>query len=264
MIYKSSNITQIDEDVESLKTSMGNTSISSVGDGTVTGAIAEIAKATIVAGNVPPVIKSFTITPTTDIYDISDGTISIGIDCEVIKKSKDITSIVVDIQDFSGNSISTIPFLNVENGGTFNTTYLDTNPTESVKFVLCVNDGATDTVKEEIKVYIVNKTYYGLVPDTVNSSNISSSDITALSNVILKSGSYTYSGINATAQRIVYAYPKINQELESIIDANGINYISSFDKVTVNINSASYYAYVSKDPITIADATLNFKEKGDE
>ena len=46
--------------VNGINNRLGNANISGIGDGTITGAISEIAKATIVAGNIPPLIKSFT------------------------------------------------------------------------------------------------------------------------------------------------------------------------------------------------------------
>lgn len=107
-------------------------------------------------------------------------------------------------------------------------------------------------VYKQLDFKFINSSYYGLVDA---SSVIDDSIIADLNKALLENHNYTYNNINATDERFVFGYPKSYGELSSIKDANNFEYIDSYTKYDIQIDSVDYYFYVLTDPTTIDNAT---------
>lgn len=65
-------------------------------------------------------------------------------------------------------------------------------------------------------------------------------------------GTFTYSNISLNlSQTVVYAYPASYGNLSSIKDANGFEYITDYNKYTVNLDGVDYYLYAKITPTVI-------------
>ena len=101
-----------------------------------------------------------------------------------------------------------------------------------------------------------NKSYYGFVAD---GTVIDESAIKTLANSVLKTTkALNYTGINCVDSKIVYAYPKSQGLLSSVLDGSGFDYIDSYDCLTMTVNGEDYYVYVMIDPTTLDDFMQKF------
>lgn len=104
----------------------------------------------------------------------------------------------------------------------------------------------------------VYKTFYGAVDEgwIPTTENLKTS--LSLSGVV-GSKKMDWTGINLTNKCTAYAYDAVYGELVSITDANGFEYIDSYNKYTVeDENEISYYVYVLKNPTTISGFKQSF------
>ena len=112
---------------------------------------------------------------------------------------------------------------------------------------------ANDTLIKTVDVYRVNYSYTGLVAaDTTTVT-----DPTDLTPIVHYGRDYAHQ-YNQVNQKIVYIYPTSYGLLTSIVDQNGFEGISGFEKQTITINNVQYYLYISKIPAT-SNVTLTFK-----
>ena len=188
---------------------------------------------------------SFTISPSTAIYESGTTVSSIMFTINVTKKSNDIQSIKV----YDGSTLLTTITSGVANGGTFTYTYscnIRSNTTLKVE----VSDG-TSTTSATKNITFGYKSYYGFVADGVA---IDDTAIKGLQNSSLKtSKALTYSGITCVDSRIVYAYPQSQGLLSSILDGSGFEYIDSYDCATIAVDGVNYYVYSLIEPISLDD-----------
>jgi len=112
---------------------------------------------------------------------------------------------------------------------------------------------ANDTLTKTATVYVVHYSYTGLV----SASTTTVTDPTGLTPIVQYGKGYEYQ-YNQANQKIVYLYPTSYGSLTSIVDQNGFEGISGFEKQTVTINDVQYYLYISKIPAT-SNVTLTFK-----
>ena len=112
-----------------------------------------------------------------------------------------------------------------------------------------VNDGTKD-ISKELYINFVAKSYYGLVAASVTTPT--ADQITGLTGKLNSSKAFTYSGINASNQKVVFAYPKSFGTLSKILDANNFDYINSYNRQELTINSEAYYVYIMKDATSIS------------
>lgn len=108
-----------------------------------------------------------------------------------------------------------------------------------------LSDSATKTVT------VVHPCYYGTVSEgvTPDTTTVSGFSKTSLKN----SKSFTWSGINMTYKRICYAYPKYHGALTSIKDGNNFEYLQSFNRTEITIDSVAYYVYTMIKPVTVSN-----------
>ena len=186
---------------------------------------------------------SFTISPNTTIYEVGTSVSQINFTINVGKKSNSIQSIKI----YDSSTLLTTITDNVANGGTFTYPYscnLSTNTTLKVE----VSDG-TSTVSATKNITFGYRSYYGFIAD---GSDIDETVVKSLQNSILKtSKALNYTGINCTDSKVVYAYPKSQGLLSSVLDGNGFDYIDSYDYTVMTVNNVSYYVYVMIDPATL-------------
>ena len=112
---------------------------------------------------------------------------------------------------------------------------------------------ANDSLIKATTIHVVNYSYTGLV----SASTTTVTDPTGLTPIV-KYGRYYEYQYNQANQKIVYLYPTLYGLLTSIVDQNGFEGISGFEKQTVTINNTQYYLYISKIPAT-SNVTLTFK-----
>ena len=112
---------------------------------------------------------------------------------------------------------------------------------------------ANDSLIKATTIHVVNYSYTGLV----SASTTTVTDPTGLAPIV-KYGRYYEYQYNQANQKIVYLYPTLYGLLTSIVDQNGFEGISGFEKQTVTINNTQYYLYISKIPAT-SNVTLTFK-----
>lgn len=126
---------------------------------------------------------------------------------------------------------------------------IDTTTAHNIRATLKANDSITKTTI----VYVVNYSYTGLV----SASTTTVTDPTGLTPIVHYGKNHIHNYIQVN-QKIVYLYPTSYGSLTSIVDQNGFEGISGFEKQTVTINNMQYYLYISKIPAT-SNVTLTFK-----
>ena len=193
---------------------------------------------------------SFAISPSTTIYESGTTVSSITFTINAVKKSNDIQSIKV----YDGSTLLTTITSGVANGGTFTYTY-SCNITSNTTLKVEVSDG-TSTTSATKNITFGYKSYYGFVAD---GTTVNETVIKALQNNVLKtSKALNYTGINCVDSKIVYAYPKSQGLLSSVLDGSGFDYIDSYDCLTMTVNGEDYYVYVMIDPTTLDDFIQKF------
>ena len=193
---------------------------------------------------------SFAISPSTTIYESGTTVSSITFTINAVKKSNDIQSIKV----YDGSTLLTTITSGVANGGTFTYTY-SCNITSNTTLKVEVSDG-TSTTSAIKNITFGYKSYYGFVAD---GTTVNETVIKALQNNVLKtSKALNYTGINCVDSKIVYAYPKSQGLLSSVLDGSGFDYIDSYDCLTMTVNGEDYYVYVMIDPTTLDDFIQKF------
>ena len=195
-------------------------------------------------------IISFFISPNTTVYESGTTVSSIKFTISATKKSDIIQSIKV----YDGSTLLTTIISGVANGGTFTYTY-SCNITSNTTLKVEVSDG-TSTVLATKNITFANKSYYGFVAD---GTIVNETVIKALQNNVLKtSKALTYTGINCTDSKIVYAYPQNQGLLSSILDGSGFDYIDSYDCTNTTVDGVNYNVYVMIDPTTLDGFTQKF------
>lgn len=190
---------------------------------------------TTVKNKFPLSISSFTATPAT--IPVGEGTTNITYKWSynnedvhtVVKQTMNDTPILANIRTME------IP--------------IDTTAAANITATLKAND----TLTKATTLHIVHYAYTGLV----SADTTTVTDPTGLTPIVNygKDHAHQYNQVN---QKIVYLYPTTYGVLYSIVDQNGFEGISGFEKQTVTINNVQYHLYISKIPAT-SNVTLTFK-----
>lgn len=190
---------------------------------------------TTVKNKFPLSISSFTVTPQT--IPVGEGTTNVTYKWSY--NNEDVHAVVK--QTMNDNSIlANIRTMEMP---------VNTTTVGNITAILKANDSLT----KSITVHVLNYSYTGLV----SADTTTVTDPTGLTNFVYygKELKFQYSQVN---QKIVYLYPTGYGSLTSIVDQNGFEGISGFEKQTVTINNTQYYLYISKIPAT-SNVTLTFK-----
>lgn len=120
--------------------------------------------------------------------------------------------------------------------------------TSSTKVTLDYNksDNTPATLTATKSYIFVYASYYG----AISMATPTDTDVKALTKNVKNTKAFTYNNIALNDERICYAYPVSFGNLTSIKDANNFEYIGSYTKYTMTIDSVSYNVYVLTDPIT--------------
>lgn len=120
--------------------------------------------------------------------------------------------------------------------------------TTTVKGVLeyTKSDGTTTGTVEKSATYtFVMASYYG----AVTTAPTTKAEIIALTKNVKNSKAQTAT-FNLSNQRSCYAYPASFGDLTSIKDSNNFEYLSSYTKTSVTVDSVDYNVYTLTDPVT--------------
>lgn len=108
------------------------------------------------------------------------------------------------------------------------------------------SDGTTSASLDKTASYtFVAASYYG----AVSAVPAAAADVTSLTKSVKNTKNQTATFTLAN-QRSCYAYPASFGNLASIKDANNFEYLSSYTKTTLTIDSESYNIYTLTDPVT--------------
>ena len=120
--------------------------------------------------------------------------------------------------------------------------------TSSTKATLDYNksDNTPATLTATKSYTFVYASYYG----AISMATPTDTDVKALTKNVKNTKAFTYNNIALNDERICYAYQVSFVNITSIKDANNFEYISSYTKYTMTIDSVSYNVYVLTDPIT--------------
>jgi hypothetical protein len=190
---------------------------------------------TAVKNKFPLSVNSFTVTP---------GIIPVGKDTTMVTykwsyNNEDVHAVVK--QTVNDHSIlANIRTMEIP---------IDITTAHNIRTTLKANDSITRT----IMVYVVNYSYTGLV----SASTTTVTSPKGLVPIALYNKNYicNYTQVN---EKIVYLYPTSYGRLTSIVDQNGFEGISGFERQIVTINNVQYYLYISKIPAN-SSVTLTFK-----
>lgn len=190
---------------------------------------------TTVKNKFPLSISSFTATPVT--IPVGEGTTNVTYKWSY--NNEDVHAVVK--QTMNDNSI-------LANIRTMEMPIDTTTPA-----IITATLKANDTLTKTATVYVVHYSYTGLV----SASTTTVTDPTGLTRFVQYGAAYSHR-YNQVNQKIVYLYPTSYGSLTAIVDQNGFEGISGFEKQTVTINDVQYYLYISKIPAT-SNVTLTFK-----
>lgn len=91
--------------------------------------------------------------------------------------------------------------------------------------------------------------YFGVVDNDFEITEQNIKD--TVEQFVSTSRAYTSKNVAMDYQKTLYAYPKSYGELTSIKDANGFEYLLSYTREEISINSEDYYVYILTDAATI-------------
>lgn len=166
----------------------------------------------------------------------------------VINNLSQVTSTIKNIVfKVNGTILATETF--VAGTSTYTADYT-TAMTSDTTFEAVVTYDETKEVKGTAKIQFVYPSFFGsvetLTPDATT--------VSGLSKIIKNSKAYTADNVALDDARFCYAYPATLGNLTTIKDANNFEYLGSYTKSSLTINSINYNLYVLTDPVTITGA----------
>lgn len=200
---------------------------------------------------VEPKVTSFSFLDSLDpVYEVGGNYTVSSMSIDVSQGSNDLQSVKVSLNDTE----------------VYNSTYQDsleisfdpitiTSDSPTIAVVITLNDGVTELeYSETVQLRsFISPVYYGNTTETPTESDILSSN-KLVSNKPSLMLNYTMAGDSA-----FIAYPSTMGYIYSIIGENGLDYLSTFTKVTdVIVNEVDYTVYIS-EPATISNYTYTFK-----
>lgn len=192
------------------------------------------------------------IAPTINFNATNSGLKEVGTSVSGSTLTTNITSLgtgtITSIEFYEGsNLLDTQSYVAGTNSYSFNyTNTITTNTTFKTIVYYTKADGTNSTINQTKSITFVYASYYG----TVSTLTPVEADIKSLNKSIKNTKAFTWNNITVTDERFCYAYPKSFGALTSIKDANNFEYIGSYTKSTIQIDSVDYYLYVLTDPTT--------------
>lgn len=133
-------------------------------------------------------------------------------------------------------------------GGTF--TKNKTGVSDTIK-ITCKATDSNNTVGSSFKkVVFVDPVYMSLVDPSIDTTNITASDLTGNGTKILKDNNGFDCTVTANLEKVVFSYPKSWGKLKSILDSsNNFELLSAYEQTEVDITTIdgrteTYYVYI--------------------
>lgn len=187
---------------------------------------------------------------TNDINKLMDKvfplSVSVSTPTRVYKKGT-TNSVVLTISTKRGDDVVTPDSMTINDVAVTNFTSYTESVTATKTFTVKATSKGK-TVSNALTVTYVNPSYSGVVASdfVVNETNVK-----ALTEAVLNGKSRTIT-VSPTNQKVCIAYPKSFGAAASIKDANGFDYLASYTRSEVTINSETYYVYLLTNPTTIS------------
>ena len=170
-----------------------------------------------------------------DIAEVgTNPTVALTVDAKLGKGRTQVDEITIDGTKYTGE----IPYTHSATATTTHT------------YNITVKKG-TKTADASATINFYNASYYGVVD--ASKTSLTATEVKALKTKEVKSGKSGERTFNLTNQKACIAYPQSFGAAASIKDANGFDYLASYTRSEVTIDSVVYYVYLLSSPTTIAD-----------
>ena len=164
----------------------------------------------------------------------TNTTVALTVDAKLGKGRTQVDEITIDGTKYTGE----IPYTHSATATTTHT------------YNITVKKG-TKTANASATINFYNASYYGVVD--ASKTSLTATEVKALKTKEVKSGRSGTRTFNLTNQKACIAYPKSFGAAASIKDANGFDYLASYTRNEVTIDSVVYYVYLLSSPTTITD-----------
>ena len=164
----------------------------------------------------------------------TNPTVTLTVDAKLGKGRTQVDEITIDGTKYTGE----IPYTHSATATTTHT------------YNITVKKG-TKTANASATINFYNASYYGVVD--ASKTSLTATEVKALKTKEVKSGRSGTRTFNLTNQKACIAYPKSFGAAASIKDANGFDYLASYTRNEVTIDSVVYYVYLLSSPTTITD-----------
>lgn len=126
--------------------------------------------------------------------------------------------------------------------------------TDDIRFTVKVTYNEGQHLTKEAAMKFVYPSFVG----AVDSLTPDADTVKTLNKVVKDAKSFTWTNANLNDQHFCYAYPASFGNLVSIKDANNFEYINSYTKSELTIDTVQYNLYVLTDPVTISGAMQDY------
>ena len=164
----------------------------------------------------------------------TNPTVTLTVDAKLGKGRTQVDEITIDGTKYTGE----IPYTHSATATTTHT------------YNITVKKG-TKNANASATINFYNASYYGVVD--ASKTSLTATEVKALKTKEVKSGRSGTRTFNLTNQKACIAYPKSFGAAASIKDANGFDYLASYTRNEVTIDSVVYYVYLLSSPTTITD-----------
>ena len=164
----------------------------------------------------------------------TNPTVTLTVDAKLGKGRTQVDEITIDGTKYTGE----IPYTHSATATTTHT------------YNITVKKG-TKTADASAKINFYNASYYGVVD--ASKTSLTATEVKALKTKEVKSGRSGTRTFNLTNQKACIAYPNSFGAATSIKDGNGFEYLASYTRNEVTIDSVVYYVYLLSSPTTITD-----------
>ena len=164
----------------------------------------------------------------------TNPTVALTVDAKLGKGRTQVDEITIDGTKYTG----TIPYTHSATATTTHT------------YNITVKKG-TKTADASATINFYNASYYGVVD--ASKTSLTATEVKALKTKEVKSGRSGTRTFNLDNQKACIAYPKSFGAATSIKDANGFDYLASYDRTELTIDSVAYYIYLMNNATTITE-----------
>ena len=160
--------------------------------------------------------------------------VNVSVDAKLGKGRTQVDEITIDGTKYTGE----IPYTHSATATTTHT------------YNITVKKGSK-TADASATINFYNASYYGVVD--ASKTSLTANEVKTLKTKEVKSGRSGTRTFNLTNQKACIAYPQSFGAAASIKDANGFDYLASYTRNEVTIDSVVYYVYLLSSPTTITD-----------